>query len=146
MAGCFLFFLAMPCSLWDLSSPTRDRFCAPAVEVWILTTELPGKSLKSSFSLTGVHYHFPNLGFIDTHTDIHTDTHTQWNTHTSGGRCDTHTHTHTHPPLPTHPHTYTPPPPHPHTHTPLPPDPPGGQCNELATDSLGLCRCAEKPG
>ena len=116
LAGCFLFFLAMPCSLWDLSSPTRDRFCAPAVEVWILTTELPGKSLKSSFSLTGVHYHFPNLGFIDTHTDIHTDTHTQWNTHTHPWRAVRHTHTPPpYPPIHTHTH------PHPpiHTHTPL---------------------------
>ena len=137
----------MPCSLWNLSSPTRDRICAPAVEVWILTTELPGKSLKSSFSLTSVHYHFPNLGFIDTHTD----THTQCNTHTHPWRAVQHTHTHTH--LPTHPHTHTHPPIHTHTHPPTPLHthipthththphplypliPPGWDC-----------RCAEKPG
>ena len=26
---CFLIFLATPCGIWDLSSPTRDRTCAP---------------------------------------------------------------------------------------------------------------------
>ena len=43
------FFLAMLHSLWDLSSTTRD--CAPAVEVWVLTTGLPGNSLYNVFVL-----------------------------------------------------------------------------------------------
>ena len=39
----FFFFLAVPCGLWDLSSPTRDQ--TPAVEIGgVLTTGLPGKS------------------------------------------------------------------------------------------------------
>ena len=47
--GCFmsfhLFFLAAPCSLWDLSSPTRDRTRVPLP--WkhgVLTTGLPENS------------------------------------------------------------------------------------------------------
>ena len=35
---------AMPCSMWDLSSPTRDRTHVPAMQVWVLSTELPGES------------------------------------------------------------------------------------------------------
>ena len=33
----------------DLSSPTRDRTHAPCMEVWILTTGLPGTSLYLVF-------------------------------------------------------------------------------------------------
>ena len=32
----FFFFLAVPRSMWDLSSPTRDRTHTPALEVWSL--------------------------------------------------------------------------------------------------------------
>ena len=28
----FFFFVAKPCSTWDLSSPTRNRTCSPALE------------------------------------------------------------------------------------------------------------------
>ena len=30
------FFLAVPHGMWDLSSPTRDRTCPPALEAWSL--------------------------------------------------------------------------------------------------------------
>ena len=38
------FFLAMPRSMWDLSSPTRDRTRDPCNESTVLTTGPPGKS------------------------------------------------------------------------------------------------------
>ena len=42
---CFLSFFGHTMShMWDLSSPTRDEPVPTAVEVWRLTTGLPGKS------------------------------------------------------------------------------------------------------
>ena len=38
-------WLAMPGSMQDLSSSTRDRTCAPCTESVVFTTALPGKSL-----------------------------------------------------------------------------------------------------
>ena len=41
---CFLFFLALPCSMWDLSSQTRNRTCALCIrEYGVLITALAGK-------------------------------------------------------------------------------------------------------
>jgi len=34
-----LLLLAMPCGMWDLSSPTQDRTQAPAMEAWSLPME-----------------------------------------------------------------------------------------------------------
>ena len=50
----FIFFLAAPCGMWDLSSQTRDQTCAPCSGRAESTTGLPGKSqtdvfLKSSY-------------------------------------------------------------------------------------------------
>ena len=41
----FFFFLAIPCGLWDLSSPTEGWTPALAVKVKVLATGLPGNSL-----------------------------------------------------------------------------------------------------
>ena len=38
-------YLAMPCSMWDLSSLTKDRTSAQAVEARALSTGPPGESL-----------------------------------------------------------------------------------------------------
>ena len=45
---CFFFLLAMLHSMWDLSSPTRDRTRPPALEGGVLT---PGPPEKSSYFL-----------------------------------------------------------------------------------------------
>ena len=44
----FFFFFASPCSMWDLSSLTRDRTCAPALEDRVLTTGPPGRLYPAS--------------------------------------------------------------------------------------------------
>ena len=33
----YLFIFAVPCSLWDLSSPTRNQTLDPALEIWSLS-------------------------------------------------------------------------------------------------------------
>ena len=46
------YFLAVLCSMWDLSSLTRDETRPPALEAGVLTTGLLGKSAEwSSFTL-----------------------------------------------------------------------------------------------
>ena len=46
------YFLAVLCSMWDLSSLTRDQTRPPALEAGVLTTGLLGKSAGwSSFTL-----------------------------------------------------------------------------------------------
>ena len=37
-------FLAVPCGMWDLNSPTKDRTRTPCSGIAILTTGSPGKS------------------------------------------------------------------------------------------------------
>ena len=38
--------------MWNLSSPTRDQICTPALEVEVSTTRQPEKSLYVFFSLS----------------------------------------------------------------------------------------------
>ena len=48
----FFFFLAMPCSMWDLSSPTRNQTCAPCILPWkygVSATGSPRKYLPYFF-------------------------------------------------------------------------------------------------
>ena len=41
-----LLLLAMPCGMWDLSSPTQDQTQAPAMEAWSLKPWPARKSLE----------------------------------------------------------------------------------------------------
>ena len=47
----YIYFLATPCSMWDLSSSTRDQTCTPCVGSTESTTGPPGKSLDFFFFL-----------------------------------------------------------------------------------------------
>ena len=52
----FFFLLAAPCSMLDLSFPTRDRTCVPLQwKYGVLTTGLPGSPLWLSLLLEGFH-------------------------------------------------------------------------------------------
>ena len=42
-------FLATPCSMWDLSFPTKGWTFSPCIGRTVLTTQLPGKSLGCAF-------------------------------------------------------------------------------------------------
>ena len=41
-----VFYFASLCGIWDLSSHTRDRTCAPCSGSTVLTAGQPGKSLQ----------------------------------------------------------------------------------------------------
>ena len=48
---CFFFFLAVSCTMWDLSSPTRDQTQVSSIGSVVLTTGPPGKS-QECFNFT----------------------------------------------------------------------------------------------
>ena len=48
-----LSFLAVPHSMWDLSSPTRDHTHALNWKLGVLTNGLPGKSLENELKVPG---------------------------------------------------------------------------------------------
>ena len=47
----WLFYLAIPWGLWDLSSPTRDQTWGPDSECRVLIHEMPGNSLSPCLNL-----------------------------------------------------------------------------------------------
>lgn len=54
------FFWATLHDMWDLSSPTRNRTCAPCSGSTVLTTGLPGKAPPYFFKLVWLNYKVTN--------------------------------------------------------------------------------------
>ena len=56
--------MALLCSMWDLSSPTRDQTCASCTGNRVLITELPGDVLPSPFRLIDLLFIFGCTGSL----------------------------------------------------------------------------------